>query len=172
MPVENTSNKISGNFRAKVIDNNDTEKKGRIKVQVYPFFTDVEAAYLPWAVPAMPLFCGAGNNSGFFSVPKIGSWVWVFFENGDYNQPVFFAEAVTAVHGITVNAKTNYPNRTILKLNNIEVILDDTDGSITITSNQNITITANSNAVINTNGDTDITASGTVSISGSQINLN
>lgn len=119
--------KFLGNYRAKVEDNMDPLKLGRVRARVYPMFSSVEAEFLPWAVPAMALFEGAGVGIGSFCVPAIGTNVWVFFEMGDHNQPVYFAEAPDAIKGLPASIVTNYPNRKVFKTSGgIEIIVDDT----------------------------------------------
>ena len=72
-----------GKFRATVIDNVDPMQMGRLLVQV-PDVSNV----LPstWAMPCMPF---AGALSGMYAVPAIGSGVWVEFEQGDPDFPVW-----------------------------------------------------------------------------------
>jgi hypothetical protein len=128
------SEPIFGNFRGKVVDNNDPEQKGRIKVEIYPYFHNVKAEYLPWSVPASPLFCGAGVGLGNFSVPEVNSFVWCFFEAGNLYQPVYFAEAPDFVHIIGDEKSTNYPKRKILKTSSgLLIIIDDEVPSISLT---------------------------------------
>ena len=116
-----------GNYRAKVLDNNDPLKLGRVKCEIYPMLTDILATQLPWTKPAMPLSMGAGAGYGSFTVPKIGSFIYVFFEAGDIYQGVYFAEAQTAVAGLPADRTTNYPNRHIQKTaSGIEIYTDDT----------------------------------------------
>jgi hypothetical protein len=99
-----------GNYRGLVVDNNDPEKLGRIKVKVYPMFKGIEDPdQIPWAVPAMGLFAGAGTGFGAFAVPEENSFVYVFFEAGDIYQPVYFAEAQTAQTGIPLASQVDYP---------------------------------------------------------------
>jgi uncharacterized protein involved in type VI secretion and phage assembly len=66
-----------------VIDNMDPLQIGRMMVQV-PDVSNV----LPstWAMPCLP-FCG--TQSGFFIVPEIGSGVWVEFEQGNVDYPIW-----------------------------------------------------------------------------------
>jgi len=112
------------------MDNEDPLKQGRIRVKVYPMFDGIDTEYLPWAVPAMPLFDGAGDGFGALAIPKEGSFVFVFFEAGDVYQPVYFAEAQTKTYGIPSGVSTNYPNRKVWKTENgIEITIDDTNGS-------------------------------------------
>lgn len=130
--------KLYGNYRAKVEDNADPRQLGRIKARVYPYYTSIAVADLPWSVPAMPIFSGANDASGSFAVPEIGSWVWVFFEAGDHNQPVYFAEAQTAQKGLPSDRTTNYPKRRVFKTaGGITIYVDDQDGEVKIKTAQN-----------------------------------
>jgi uncharacterized protein involved in type VI secretion and phage assembly len=65
--------------------------KGRLMVEV----PDVSGNLLSsWAMPCLPV---AGMNMGMFTVPPIGAGVWVEFERGDPDFPIwvggFYAEA-------------------------------------------------------------------------------
>jgi uncharacterized protein involved in type VI secretion and phage assembly len=72
-----------GKYRGLVIDNVDPMQTGRLMVQV----SDV-SNILPstWATPSLPF---AGAQSGFFTVPTIGSQVWIEFEQGDPDYPIW-----------------------------------------------------------------------------------
>lgn len=120
--------KFVGIYRGKVLDNNDPEFFGRVKIQIYPMFADItDATLLPWSVPAMGLFDGAGNGTGAFAVPKIGTFVYVFFEQGDMYQPVYFAEAQTAQKGLPLDRLINYPNSKVWRTSSgTEISIDDT----------------------------------------------
>jgi len=104
-----------GMYRGLVLSNSDTDQLGRIKVMVYPMYKDIDTDNIPWAVPAMGLFEGAGASIGSFCVPRVNSFVYVFFEAGDYYQPVYFAEAQTKVSGLPSERTTSYPYRKVLK---------------------------------------------------------
>jgi len=86
-------------YRGVVEDVDDPEKAGRIRVRVMGIHSDnkayVETFHLPWAIPATSLGMSGGGlrNIGVMNVPSIGSHVYVFFEAGDHNFPVFFAAA-------------------------------------------------------------------------------
>lgn len=117
-------------YRGKVLDNIDPDKLGRLKIQIFGVFDDIEVADLPWAVPAMPLSVGAGTGFGYFAVPEIGSYVWCFFEGEDLYQPVYFAEAPDKVHGLPSERTTDYPDTRVLKTKNgIIISIDDKSGS-------------------------------------------
>jgi uncharacterized protein involved in type VI secretion and phage assembly len=74
---------LYGKYRATVVNNIDPLQIGRIQIIV----PDV-AGFLPstWAMPCLPL---AGINNGMFTVPMIGSGVWVEFERGDPDYPIW-----------------------------------------------------------------------------------
>lgn len=72
-----------GKFRGTVINNIDLLQIGRIQVMV----PDV-SALLPtsWALPCVPI---AGKQQGIFVLPQIGAGVWVEFEQGDPDFPIW-----------------------------------------------------------------------------------
>jgi uncharacterized protein involved in type VI secretion and phage assembly len=72
-----------GKYRATVANNVDPMRKGRIQVQV----PDVHGLTpSTWAMPCVPV---AGLQTGFYSVPPIGAGVWVEFEQGDPDYPIW-----------------------------------------------------------------------------------
>lgn len=122
--------KFNSIYRGKVLNTADPDKLGRIKVCVFGIFDEIEITALPWAVPAMPLFSGAGAGFGYFVVPEVDSHVWCFFEAGDLYQPVYFAEALSKVHGLPTERETDYPNTKVMKTKNgIVITINDKSGS-------------------------------------------
>ena len=133
----NHKDTFEGIYRGKVLDNNDPLKYGRIKVEVYPMLVidstvtnPLTSAILPWAIPAYSIWEGAGSDTGYFAVPAVDSYVYVFFEQGNVYQPVYFAEAPTATLGLPSERTTNYPDRKVLKTSSgVVFYVDDTSGS-------------------------------------------
>jgi uncharacterized protein involved in type VI secretion and phage assembly len=72
-----------GKYRGTVSDNLDPEKRGRIKANVPAILGSVVSG---WALPAFPF---AGKGKGFFGVPETGSLVWIEFEAGDLEYPIW-----------------------------------------------------------------------------------
>jgi uncharacterized protein involved in type VI secretion and phage assembly len=72
-----------GKYRGTVLNNVDPMQIGRIQAIV----PDVSSV-LPssWAMPCVPV---AGINTGMFAVPPIGAGVWVEFEHGDPDYPIW-----------------------------------------------------------------------------------
>jgi uncharacterized protein involved in type VI secretion and phage assembly len=72
-----------GKYRGTVINNVDPLFIGRVQAMV----PDV-AGFIPssWAMPCVPV---AGINMGLFTVPPIGAGVWIEFEHGDPDYPIW-----------------------------------------------------------------------------------
>ena len=162
-----TGTTFDGIYRAKVVDNMDSDMLGRVKAQIYPMLAEVEAVDLPWCAPAYPIWEGAGDGTGYFAVPDVGSFIFVFFEQGDIYQPVYFAEAPTRTKGLPVDRTTNYPNRKVLQTTSgIVMMVDDTDRVITITHPAGAAIT------IQGDGQIFINSTNHIFVNGLTINLN
>ncbi len=75
--------KFFGKYRGTVVNNVDPEQRGRVMVMV----PDVSGfALTSWALPALPI---GGMQMGLFSLPMIGAGVWVEFEQGDLDYPLW-----------------------------------------------------------------------------------
>ena len=72
-----------GKYRGTVVSNVDPQNIGRLSVTV-PDVSNIQTS--TWAMPAAAL---AGSQSGFFAVPPVGSNVWVEFEQGDSDYPIW-----------------------------------------------------------------------------------
>lgn len=161
--IELSQDKFWGNYRGVVVDNNDPNKTGRVKVRVYPMYSGSKDADLPWSVPAMPLFCGASSGKGSLFLPDVGSWVWCFFEEGEFTQPVYFAEAGNGATGVP--DQTSYPNRRVIySAQGLYIALDDTTKEIIVHAPTKVTVSAPTVNVTATGG--------TVNISGAAVNIN
>ncbi len=72
-----------GKYRGTVINNIDPMQMGRIMVQVADISNVIPST---WAMPCVPF---AGIQNGFFVVPSIGAGVWIEFEHGDPDYPIW-----------------------------------------------------------------------------------
>jgi Type VI secretion system/phage-baseplate injector OB domain len=76
-------NKFYGKHRGTVVNNADPEQRGRIQAIV----PDVQGRVpTTWALPCVPM---AGKQQGTFMVPQIGAAVWIEFEQGDPDYPIW-----------------------------------------------------------------------------------
>jgi len=72
-----------GKYRGQVTMNVDPDGVGRVQVSCP---TVLGAGVLAWAMPSVPL---SGMGSGIFCVPIVGSKVWVEFEGGNTQYPIY-----------------------------------------------------------------------------------
>jgi hypothetical protein len=75
--------KVFGKYRGKVANNLDVMQLGRVQVTVPAVLGDGKLA---WAMPSVPF---AGPGVGFFAIPPNDANVWVEFEGGDINYPIW-----------------------------------------------------------------------------------
>jgi uncharacterized protein involved in type VI secretion and phage assembly len=75
--------KYYGKYRGTVLNNIDPLQIGRLIVQV----PDVEGlAPSTWAMPCFPI---TGRQMGAYMIPQIGAGVWVEYEQGDADYPIW-----------------------------------------------------------------------------------
>lgn len=72
-----------GKYRGKVENNLDPMQLGRVQVSVPAVLGD---GTLSWAMPCVPY---AGSGVGFFVIPPQGANIWVEFEGGDPDYPIW-----------------------------------------------------------------------------------
>lgn len=110
-----------GTYRGFIVDNKDPEKLGRVKLQVPQIAGKNTIEY--WAYPfGQP----AGEDFGDFMIPPKGSMVWVKFEGGNPNFPIW-----TGGHWAKKNASTpsegkrSEPTNRVRKTKNLTLEMDD-----------------------------------------------
>ncbi|OHX36208.1 baseplate assembly protein [Methylomonas sp. LWB] len=82
----NEENKYWGKYRGTVVNNVDPEQRGRIQALV----PDVNSLIpITFAEPCVPLAGPTGPPMGVYMVPPIGAGVWIEFEHGDLDKPIW-----------------------------------------------------------------------------------
>ena len=71
-----------GKYRGRVERNLDPGNRARLQVKVPALLGDQPV----WAMPCVPY---AGKGVGLFALPPVGSGVWVEFEGGDLDYPIW-----------------------------------------------------------------------------------
>ena len=100
MTDELVTERLYGNYRAKVINNKDKDMFGRVMVYIpdlMPALSSQDKNGL-WARPANNPIGGRNTTEGTDEnhymgscyIPRIGAWVWIFFESGNINRPYYF----------------------------------------------------------------------------------
>lgn len=83
--VHHVEARFYGKHRGLVVDNADPQLLGRLRVQVPSVLgRDVVTG---WALPCAPY--GGDADQGFLFVPEVGAGVWVEFEEGDLEFPIW-----------------------------------------------------------------------------------
>lgn len=181
--------KYNGFYRAIIEDNDDPENMGRVKARIMGIHSQnktksktdgIPTDELPWIEQANGLFGGFGDSgAGISAVPEINSWIWIFFEQGDFARPIYFAtitakndrdstadkDDITIInsksgHKITINDKEGEEKIEIKSKSGHTILLDDNNENFQFTGNGDVTIT-NANGdkiVINADGGIDIQA--------------
>ncbi len=72
-----------GKYRGIVTDNKDPLMIGRVKARVPDALGEQESG---WAMPCAPF---GGKGMGFFALPPVGAGVWMEFEHGDPDFPIW-----------------------------------------------------------------------------------
>lgn len=135
-----------GKYRGTVANNIDPRQLGRLQI-VVP--TVLGNSRLSWAMPCVPY---AGSGVGFFALPPIGARIWVEFENGDPDFPIWvggFWEESSDVPASPVLAE-----KKVLKTETATLTLDDTPGAggVTIETTAGMKIVLNAQGVEISNG--------------------
>jgi hypothetical protein len=156
--VEEFQNRFYGKYRGIVTENLDPSSSGRIMARVPQVLGDGVAL---WCTPCVPY---AGSNKGWFVIPEIGDAVWIEFEAGDPDRPIWvgswYGNGETPVDpagsmattqtkifksasGLMIDLDDNASEIKISDANGINLInIQVTQGKISIKATTNVTIEA------------------------------
>src|SRR6476620_10878343 len=81
--MSNPPQRFYGKNRGTVINNVDPLQIGRIQVLVPDVSNVIPSS---WAMPCVPI---AGKQMGTYIVPQVGAGVWVEFEQGNPDYPIW-----------------------------------------------------------------------------------
>ncbi len=152
--------KFLGKFRGKVENNVDPMQLGRIQASVPAVLGEGK---MSWAMPCVPY---AGNAVGFFAIPPVGANVWVEFEGGDPDYPVwsgcFWGSGEVPAQPAVAEMK-------VLKTDTGTITVNDTPGAggITIETATGMKIVINTQGIEITNGQ-----GGSIKLAGPQVSIN
>ena len=120
MPASN-SKLYLGKYRGQVASNFDLNGLGRIQITCPSVLGDGK---LSWAMPCTPY---AGKKVGFFVLPPKGANVWVEFEGGDPDYPIW-SGCFWGKGEMPTEAKAKSPlaeNQKVLKTENVTIVMKD-----------------------------------------------
>ena len=114
-----------GKYRGVVLNNIDPEQRGRLLIQV----PDVLGLGISsWALPCMPL---SGMQMGTYFVPLIGAGVWVEFEGGDVDFPIWtggFWSTAAEVPALALAGVPGVPNMVLQTSSQNTLLISDLPG--------------------------------------------
>ncbi|HEV2690412.1 MAG TPA: phage baseplate assembly protein V [Bryobacteraceae bacterium] len=116
-----------GKYRGMVLNNIDPMQMGRIMVQV-PDVSNVIPS--TWAMPCVPF---AGIQNGFFVVPSVGAGVWIEFEHGDPDYPIWtggFWGSASEVPALALAAPPGLQSIVIQTMTQNTLMISDAPGPI------------------------------------------
>lgn len=120
-----TTGPLYGKYRGTVVDNIDPMQIGRIVALVPDALGLLPSS---WAMPCLP---AAGINMGLFTVPPIGAGVWIEFEKGDPEYPIWVGGYWGSVAETPALAKAVPPGVagiTLQTTNMNGIVISDTPG--------------------------------------------
>jgi uncharacterized protein involved in type VI secretion and phage assembly len=168
MSSTNETNKYYGKYRATVLNNIDPEQRGRIQAIV----PDV-SGLIPtsWALPCVPI---AGKASGIYVVPQIGAGVWIEFEQGDPDYPIwtggFWGIAAELPPPLKINSLPVSPSIILQSTLQNSIVISDVPGplgGISLTSTTGASIIVNDTGIYINNG-----KGATITMIGPAVNIN
>jgi hypothetical protein len=83
--VQKVERRFYGKYRGFVVNSNDPKQLGRLQVRVPSVLGPIVVT--GWALPCVPY--GGHGNQGFLCIPEPGAGVWVEFEEGDLEFPIW-----------------------------------------------------------------------------------
>jgi hypothetical protein len=146
-----------GKYRGTVLQNVDPQLRGRLMCQVPDVLGPAPSS---WCEPCTPLAGPSGPPMGVYLVPPIGAGVWVEFEQGDPNHPIWSGCRWGASSDIPTMAKAGNPadpNIVIQSLLQNMIMVSDmppspATGGIVLKSATNAMIVVNDSGIYITNG--------------------
>jgi uncharacterized protein involved in type VI secretion and phage assembly len=158
--------KYHGKYRGTVVTNVDPLQIGRIQAQVPDVLGDTASS---WAMPAVPV---AGPHMGQYVLPPVGAGVWIEFEQGDKNYPIWSGcwwGTSSEVPPDALAGSPSQPNMVLQSQGQHTIVLSDVPGGpgITLKTAGGAMLVINDSGITITNG-----KGATISLTGSTVTIN
>jgi hypothetical protein len=145
--MNTTMRRFYGKYRGKVTNNADPLMQGRICAKVPAVFGEEETG---WALPNAPY---GGEGVGIFFVPPIGANVWIEFEEGNPELPIW--SGCFWAMGEAPNTPA-MPDVKIIKTDFATMTINDLVQSVTIETTNKLKIVMNLTGIELSNGNANI----------------
>lgn len=159
--------KYWGKYRATVVNNVDPLQIGRIQAIVPDVSSLIPSS---WAMPCVPI---AGKQMGTYFVPQIGAGVWIEFEQGDPDYPIWVGSywgSAAEVPALALAGIPASPNIVLQTAGQNAIVISDLPGptgGILLKSTTGATITVNDTGIIIQNG-----KGAAIMLTGPTVNIN
>jgi len=153
-----------GKFRGVVTDIEDPLMIGRIRASVPDVYGPDESG---WAMPCLPF---GGQSVGFFALPTTGAGVWIEFEHGDPDYPIWSGCWYGSVADVPpVLLAPPYKKVLVITPAGHSITLDDTPGigGITLATADGAKLEMTSIGITIDNG-----KGGSISMTGPKVSIN
>jgi uncharacterized protein involved in type VI secretion and phage assembly len=156
------SRSFLGKYRGQVTDNQDPNGLGRVRATVPDVLGADESG---WALPCAPF---GGDSVGFYALPSVGARVWVEFERGDPDYPIWTGCFWGAQSQRASGVQSSPEQMLLLQTSGGQkVTLDDTNNQIILETSGGQKITLSSNGIVLDNG-----SGAKVELSNSKVSVN
>ena len=99
-----------GKYRATVVDRDDPEGKGRLRLQIPAVLGNQESGW------ALPCFANGGiSDVGSITIPELDAHVWVEFEAGDPSLPIWTGTFFGQADDLPQEAQMSPPDARVVK---------------------------------------------------------
>lgn len=133
-----------GDYRAVVVDNNDPENLGRVKVKIPQLYGD--ETFDKWVIQ---------KRNGLFYVPEKGDVVFVNFEGGKTRFPIYQLGYWTKSN-VPGYAKSKNQQNIVIERGGRKIVIDSDNGSILIEDSSGVKIDIDEKGVFIGNGTEDL----------------
>lgn len=159
-----TAAKLWGKYRGRVVDNHDPLMIGRVRAQVPDAMGPDDSG---WAMPCAPF---GGADTGLFALPAVGAGVWIEFEHGNPDYPIWTGcwwGDTTEMPAVLLAPP--YQKVMVRTAGGHQVVLDDTPGTggITLETREGQRVQLAATSVEITNG-----LGASISLTGPQVSIN
>ncbi|MCC8250473.1 phage baseplate assembly protein V [Saccharothrix luteola] len=154
-----------GKYRGTVFNNVDPERRGRIQALVSDVYGTTPSTF---ALPCLPV---AGPQMGHYVVPPVGAGVWVEFEQGNKDFPIWTGCWYGSQAELPAPADAGLPaspNMVLQTLGQHSIVLSDVPGvGITLKTATGAMITVNDSGIVISNGQ-----GASISLAGPTVSIN
>ena len=143
--------KETGQWTGKVVDNNDPLHLGRCKIRVFGYYDNLKSEQIPWAIMESSYL---GSTQGNLIIPELNTIVRGYFDAGDTLKPIFTTTITKSESLLKSQTKLSrikdYPETMVLMETDQgeSLTLNRKNGTLTFNHRSGLTMSISSNGSI------------------------